>query len=214
MKSLIITIFAFSIFSCISQESKSEYVLKKCVNKAVNKDIEAAYGQPPFDFYELMLDFEEMIINSTNKKRNKKYYEELLLSIISNTKNYNNLYYQLDEKSNSIGFGYNIFTICNSILAKCPYQVFFKNNNTSHPFIKDYLIKISQLESQGYVDKKLIEELFEIIDEHSFSKIVYRAPIILLVMINLDNKYNEDLKKYKESIKGKSFLGQEQKRLF
>ena len=60
---------------------------------------------------------------------------------------------------------------------------------------------------EGFDNKDLLAELFQVVDEENFEKIIYRAPIIVLVMINLDKKYNLDLKKYEASKKNVSNNG-------
>ena len=58
-----------------------------------------------------------------------------------------------------------------------------------------------------YYDEKLLKELFSLVDEKSFSKIIYRAPIIVLVMINLDYKYNREFIKRRRQLRGKPIFG-------
>jgi hypothetical protein len=182
-------------FSCKCQNYiREENALKVCVNDAVNRDIKLRNGKEPFDFYNLIENFEnEMIKGKYLKNVNKKKYKKLFLDISSN--NYRNLYDKLNKLSDSIGFDYNSYSITQSILTKCPYEVFFRDEKTEHNFIKNQIIIINRLEAQGYNNQELLKQLVENIDNKSFKKIIYRAPLILIALINLDMQYNTIIKR-------------------
>ncbi|RNL90318.1 hypothetical protein ED312_06505 [Sinomicrobium pectinilyticum] len=205
--SYIFTFLSVLVFTdCSCQNNKVESALKECVNQKVNKNIQAAYGKEPFDFYDFILKFEkELISNNLLKNRTKDDYYNLLLSIIddSSDSKYSKIYTQQNNLMDDYGFS--AFST-EAIFTQCPYHISESSKDTEGKIIYAEGNVLNKLMAQGFDDKELLKELINTLDEESFKKEVYRAPIILLVMINIDTKYNPDLQKLKERQKGKKFL--------
>lgn len=47
----------------------------------------------------------------------------------------------------------------------------------------------------GYYQEDLIEELFEEIDQKEFNNILYRSPVVYLILMNMDFHYDSRLKR-------------------
>lgn len=202
MKIIFLFILSFStlICSCKNLNSPEEKKLTLCVNENVSKDIKMRNGNNPFDFYELMHDLEKQMLESRVLLKNDRDGYDLALRniLIDTSDNSYPLYQSIVRKSDNVGFDFNLYIVSSSILTKCPYEVFFTKNQTSHKFMYKHILLLNKLEANGYNDINLLNSLINNIDEDSFSKIVYRAPIILLAIINLDLKYNPHLKNYKK----------------
>lgn len=200
--------FLFTLTTCNSQNNKVELALKECVNQKVNENIKAAYGKEPFDFYEFILKIEEKLLsNNLIEKVDKENYFILLNKLInSNDPKSLNMYKEQNTIIDKFGFGFNSFVINEGIFNQCPYAVSLSNKETDGKLIYEEGKVLNKLMAQGFDDKALLKELFNTLDEESFKKEVYRAPIILLVMINIDTKYNPNLQRLKERQKGKKFL--------
>ena len=207
---LLLLLFSFTI-SCKGQDTSIETDLKACINEKVNNHNKESYGKEPFDFYEFIIKIENELIHEKLLNDNKKDEYLALLKKISKTEDpkYEKIRKKLIKISDEYGFGFNLFTINDAIFNQCIYKV-SKDVKEEEKLIYKLGTIFYELTNKNYFDEELIEELFKNFNENIFKKDVYRAPIILLVMINLDNQYNPDLKKYQEKQKGKSFLGQEE----
>ena len=177
------------------QECEKEKQLMECVNEAINKTAAESYGKNPFDSYTFFKEIEKKLLTNVNKEE----YQKLFLSLIKKEKRkHRKQYRELKKLCDDVGFDFNLYSVSSSILTKCPYEVFFTKNQTTHKFMYKHILLLNKLEANGYNDINLLNSLINNIDEDSFSKIVYRAPIILLAIINLDLKYNPHLKNYKK----------------
>lgn len=205
MKYFLSSLIMLFIFSCNTQVTEVEMALKECVNEEVNKNIKEAYGKNPFDFYKFILEIEkEFISNEILKSKDKESYLEFFDSFNKqNDIEYSKMY----EKQNSLidKYGFTPFST-EIIFNQCPYKVSVESKENKGKLIYSQGVILNKLMKSGYDDENLIKELISVTDENNFDKVVYRAPIILLMMINLDNKFNPDLKELKENQKGKSFL--------
>lgn len=194
-----------SVLSCKAQDTEVELALKECVNEQVNKNIQEAYGKEPFDFYTFILKIEqELLSNKLLQSKDKASYLSLLNNINQST---NIEYSEMYKKQNSIidSYGFAPFST-ESIFNQCPYKVSVESKEKEGKLIYSQGVILNKLMAQGYSNESLLKELINVTDDDDFDKVVYRAPVILLVMINLDNKYNPDLKKLKEQQEGKDFL--------
>lgn len=204
MKYIFFSLVLF-IFSCKAQNSNTEKALKECINESVNKNIQENYGKEPFDFYELVLKVEnELIANELLKNNSKQDYLNLLESItdIKNSK-YKTIYQEQSEIMNK--FGFTPFST-ESIFNQCPFKVSVKEKEGEGELIYNQGAILNKLMEVGYDNQELLKKLINITDEKDFGKIVYRAPVILLVMINIDQQFNPDLKKLEEYKEGRDFL--------
>ena len=200
MKSMIyIFIIAFSSIACASQETKIEKALKKCVNE----NIAEIHEGKAIDFYEFILGIEnEMLASRMVEDNTKKSYLHLFDNLY-NHNNYENEYKKLTKIIREIGFDFNAFTINDIIFNQCPYKISVDAKDSEGKDIYTQGVILNRLMAQGFDDKKLSKKLINSIDKKNFNKIVYRAPVILLVMINLNRKYNPAYKKLEEYQEGR-----------
>ena len=202
-------IFLFCLLSCTGQEDeKIEKELKKCVNEEINKNLQLADDLKSINFYDLMLEIErvllkeEVLINSSKTE----YYN--LFDNIKESKGerlkitYNKIFALCKD----IGFDFELFIIIDTIFTKCPYETSIDYKDTQGKLMYTQAILLNQLISEGYENHIIIKDLIDIIEEEKFNKIIYRAPIIFLTLINLDRKYNPVNRKLEEQTKGKKFL--------
>lgn len=196
--------------SCKMQNNTvDEIALKDCVNSGLSKDIQLRNGKSPSDFYNLITQIEYEFISEKFISNNQKIEYQLFLENIINSNDkikVKKLHEKLLNLSQSVGFDYNLYSVIQSILIKCPYEIFFKNDKTNHEFIKNQLIITNKLEATGYNDLKLLKKLVDNIDDNSFNKIVYRAPVILLAMINIDLIFNPQIPMEKFEVNGKTYF--------
>ena len=199
---LILSVFA--VFSCNSQNNAVEDSLKECINQRINEDITEAYGKEPFDFYDFVLNVEQELLKSgLLENADKNNYFNLLKSIPPADKEYEKMFHLQNRIMDDFGFfPFSTETIFN----QCPYQVSADKKYGDGALIYNQAAILFKMMESGYDDENLLNKLKDTIDEENFEKVVYRAPIILLVMIELDKHYNPDLKKLKEYQKGRTFL--------
>ena len=203
-------VFALVFAYSFGQKKAIEANLKNCVNEKVNYHIQERYGKNPFDFYEFISKIEtEFQSSGVLSDLNKKSYLHLLNKIHKRKKRkFKKLYHKQNLLINKYGF--DAFSTEN-IFNQCPYKVSVDFKESEGRLIYNQSFILFELMKVEFYDEQLLNELFNIIDEQSFSKIVYRAPIILLVMINLNSKYNRDFIKRKRQLKGKSIFGDQMK---
>ncbi len=204
---LIICALFFSI-SSKAQNTEIEEALEECVDKKINEYIENAYGEGSFDFYKFILVIEqEFLFNHLIRDTYKESYLNLLNKINQVAKiKYSKMYNSQNKIIDEFGFEFNSFAINEIVFNQCPYKVSLNSKDNEGKLIYSQGMLLNELMKNGFDNEDLIKELISVTDDDDFDKIVYRAPIILLVMINLDNKYNKDLKKLKKRQKGKVFL--------
>ena len=177
-------ILVFLLFSCNAQEKLVENKLKKCVNKSVNHNLKYSLGKGDFDFYIFMKEIENHLIEKRLLKNvSQTSYLELFKRIkkerLFDTKK------EIIKLSDSIGLAINMFFINNAVFNECPYDV-TKDlpNKKEHQIYKEGL-KMSKLLNTGYEDLNNIKDVVLSIDEKHFNNIIYRVPIIYLVILNL-----------------------------
>ena len=178
--------------SCMSQNNDVENELKDCVNEKVNKKIEEKYSKEPFDFYEFILKVEEgFISNQSLTSIDKVEYLEFYKNVIStkNKKKYKKNVMQQNEIINQYGFDFNSFVINDNIFNQCPFKVSSSIANKENSIIYSQGYVLNKMMSKNYKDIQLFKELLNKTYDKSFEKIVYRAPIILIVMINLEEMH-------------------------
>ena len=199
LKKLLILFILFSI-SCQSQQEEIESKLKNCVTQGLKE-----LRPESTDFYSLMSSLEDkMIEKGMLKDKSKEDYLKLFNSIEAESKATKEFYEEniqyLNEK-----FPFGLFLANDLIFNQCPFKVYSQNKKEN---MKIY--NIGKLQNQvmenGFniidFNKKLIQEF----SDSDFNKIIYRAPIIQLVLINMDLQYDLDLKKFEEYKKNRTFL--------
>lgn len=183
-KIFIILIFVFILFSCDAQERVIENKLRKCVNKSVNHNLQLSLGKNDFDFYIFMKEIESYLIDKgLLKDLSQSSYLELFQRIkkekLIDTKEY------IIKLSDSIGLEVDLYRINNAVFNECPYEVTKElPNKEEHQIYKEGL-KMSKLLNTGYEDLNNIKDVVLSIDKRHFNNIIYRAPIIYLVILNL-----------------------------
>ncbi|MCX2839926.1 hypothetical protein OQ279_17505 [Salinimicrobium sp. MT39] len=183
--------------SCNGQNSTPELALRDCINEKVNHNIKEYTGKPEFDFFEFSLEAEKILLtNGLIANNRKEEYLKLLKSIDSlSSENGIKAYNQLQALTDKYGFNYNLFVIVDGVLNQCPYKVY-----KSQQLKEDHLIYrqgklVKELMDNGYYQEDQIEELFKEIDQKDFKNEVYKAPIIYLVLMNMDFRYDPNLKR-------------------
>jgi len=205
MKFKYIPIFVtlFFITSCSGQDNLTEKALKECINESLNKNIEERTGKSNLDFYAMMIEVENNLIkDKLISKGDRNNYLVLLKSILKSKKSeYENIYIQQSEIMDKYGFTpFSTETIFN----QCPYKVSVEHKEAEGKHIYAQGVVLNKLMAKGYDNIDLLNELMNTVDDDNFQKIIYRAPIILITMINLDSMYNPNYKKLKEHQKGRT----------
>ena len=204
--SLFLLLGLFFFISTFGQEDIIEAKLKECINEKINYHIQEKYGKDPFDFYEFILKVEfEFQQNGVLNDLSKKSYSSLLDEI---TKRKKRKFKRVFQKQSLLidSYGFDSFSTEN-IFNQCPYRVSVDFKESDGKLIYDQASILYRIMKVEYYDEKLLKELFSLVDEKSFSKIIYRAPIIVLVMINLDYKYNREFIKRRRQLRGKPIFG-------
>jgi hypothetical protein len=183
--------------SCNGQNSAGELALKDCINEKVNHNIQESTGKPEFDFFEFSLKAEKILLaNGLIDNNGKEEYLEFLKGIDTlSSKNGIKAYNQLQELTDQYGFSYNLFIISDGVLNQCPYKVYKSEQLPENHLIYRQGKILKQLMDNGYYQEDLIEELFEEIDQNEFNNILYRSPVVYLILINMDFQYDTRLKR-------------------
>ncbi|QTY27601.1 hypothetical protein [Flavobacterium sp. CS20] len=104
------------------------------------------------------------------------------------------------------GFDFNLYIINNAVFSKCPYDVLTKiEEYKNDPYYK-YAVLLNRVMNHGYNNQEAIRELIELTNETEYTKPHYRAPIILLVVINIDLKFNPAEPMEKFEVGGKTYF--------
>lgn len=194
MKNIILTTFLFLILvSCSNQNKVIEKELMSCVNESVNKEIVAIFGESKekINVYNLMKDVENIFISKQLINNiNKDGYIDAIESIQSNEKF--NMHKSIFEESIKMmevyGFDFNSYTNSLNILSICPSKVLSANENNIETSFKNQTKVLLDLEKSGYYDEELFKQLVLGVENDDFDNIVYRTPIILIILKNLEYK--------------------------
>ena len=186
----------FSI-GCKGQNSEPELALKDCFNEKVNHNIQEYTGKPEFDYLEFSLKAEKILLANkliSNNKR-QEYYTFLRGIDTLNSKNGLKAYNQLKELTDKYGFNYNLFIIADGVLNQCFYKVYKNQKLTENHLIYREGKILKELMDNSFYQEELIEKLFEEIDQKQFDKVLYRSPVIYLILMNMDFQYDPLLKR-------------------
>ncbi|WP_292948261.1 hypothetical protein [Olleya sp. UBA1516] len=192
MKKITILFSCFLILSSCKNEKEKQILddLKKCIDKNLNEDVSKKNGKENFDYLNFVTQFEEKLLSSNFLINNDQVnYYNLLNSII----NSDNDYLLLFDKMNILidNNGFDPFST-EYLFNQCPFLA----SNSSKEKEGFYLFTQGKLLNQmievGFNDVNLLSEFIKIVDRKRFENIIYRSPTILLVMINLDIKYNQE----------------------
>lgn len=189
LKSKLYILVLFIIFqSCKNETQVIEEQLIKCVNKSTNFTEYNPIGKG--DFYTMIKEIEDLFIS--NKKLNdssKKSYQDMILSVLSNENSDENFYHNIYKIYDKYGYlpSVNNYRVFN----ECPFQVLVTEKHDMKSTLFYQSQALSGIQADGYRDVNLIKELISLTSENDFTKIVYRAPILLVCVSSLDNIYGE-----------------------
>lgn len=190
MKLYYIPIILFLAFiSCEEKENEAEILLRRCINDKINQNIAV---ESSIDFYEFSQQIENVLLkNRLISSNGKEDYKKLLINIEETT-------YPSGEKAmedikkiiNANQFNFSSYAIRDQIFNQCPFKVYSSLGLGKEHIVYKELKFLKPLMDHGFYDFELMNKLFENIPDDQFDNITYRAPIIYLVAINLDFKYN------------------------
>lgn len=189
LKSKLYILVLFIIFqSCKNETQVIEEQLIKCVNKSTNFAEYNPIGKG--DFYTMIKEIEDLFIS--NKKLNdssKKSYQDMILSVLSNENSDENFYHNIYKIYDKYGYlpSVNNYRVFN----ECPFQVLVTEKHDMKSTLFYQSQALSGIQADGYRDVTRIKELISLTSENDFTKIVYRAPILLVCVSSLDNIYGE-----------------------
>jgi hypothetical protein len=196
-KFLILLIILINI-ACSDQEKEIEEELQNCVNQQL-KDLRPEST----NFYGLMIEMEKrMIEKGILKNNNRKDYQDLFDSMASGSERIEEFYIKNIEYLDQ-NFPFYLFLANDIIFNQCPYKV--SSQSKELQIYKQGELQNRVMES-GFNDLELNKRLIGNLEESDFQKNVYRAPIIYLILINMDLKYDHDQQNLKVFKKGRQFL--------
>ncbi len=189
LKSKLYILVLFIIFqSCKNETKVIEEQLIKCVNKSTNFAEYNPIGKG--DFYTMIKEIEDLFIS--NKKLNdssKKSYQDMIKNVLSDEKNDKTFYDNINKIYDKYGYipSVNNYLVFND----CPFQVLVTEKHDIKSTLFYQSQALSGIQADGYRDINLIKELISLTSENDFTKIVYRAPILLVCVSSLDNIYGK-----------------------
>jgi len=179
MKRIIIIIMLITIYSCEDKDQQIEMQLMDCVNSRIRMNIFDARAKE-FDYYKFTQDIEKQLIEKhILLEKSKKDYINAFTMI--NKNKLKSVY--LSEKE--------LFNSCEDF--RFWTSIIFGRCSDSIEITEQYkkeLIIFEKLMAEGYDDQVLVLELLNSIENDNFDKIVNRAPVIALLIINFEMKYN------------------------
>lgn len=81
------------------------------------------------------------------------------------------------------------FALIDAIFSICPYEVLIKIKNYESTEYYNYAVILNEM-TKGLNNQEAIKNLMNFINENDFKQLDYRASIILLIIINMDYKFN------------------------
>ena len=184
-------------FSCKSQQKNIEIELKECVNETINRYIDNYYGYGKLDFYPFIIELENSLIESgllkdSSKKEYMNFFDEFSI-------NEKGIIYGKEFEKIEILMKENKFDIRNSLLLldlikNCPYKIIKENNLSQESLLYKQTLTVEKLygSDSGFGDKNILYSFIKNINSKEFEKIVYRAPVILLVYTNMKIRYDKE----------------------
>ena len=178
-----------TFYSCKSNEVVIEDKITKCVNEVTNFSEYNKSGQG--DFYTMIKEIEKVIFlqNKLQNFNKEDYIKKIVELLINKEKTGEKLYKETNKIFDKYGYipSVNNFKVFN----QCPFFVLVteKNEMKSSLFFQSQLL--NEIEANGYKDTELIKELITSTTDEDFKKIVYRAPVVLVLISCLDNIYGE-----------------------
>lgn len=183
--------FLFAL-SCEAQNKQSiEIDIRDCVNIVINDRIKKIYGANPIDFYDTMKDVEYQLLKfKLINDISKESYLELFSKIQSeNKETYTDFYIKTKELLNDRRLDFTNFALIDAIFSICPYEVLIKIKNYESTEYYNYAVILNEM-TKGLNNQEAIKNLMNFINENDFKQLDYRASIILLIIINMDYKFN------------------------
>lgn len=183
--------FLFAL-SCEAQNKQSiEIDIRDCVNKVINDRIKKIYGANPIDFYDTMKDVEYQLLKfKLINDISKESYLELFSKIQSeNKETYTDFYIKTIELLNDRRLDFTNYALIDAIFSICPYELLIKIKNYESTEYYNYAVILNEM-TKGLNNQEAIKNLMNFINENDFKQLDYRASIILLIIINMNYKFN------------------------
>ncbi|TYA56800.1 hypothetical protein [Formosa maritima] len=207
-KATIYTFLYISFVSCSAQTNNFENDLKNCINEEINKYASGIYQKESIYFYVFALDIEKKLMDSNLIKNNKKEDYINLFDTIEKEKSnsYKAFFEEILIMMENKGFDLNSFVINNAIYSKCPYDAIIKLKNYKSTSYYEYFSQLNSIMNNGFNNQEMILNLLKSTNQKEFSNIYYRAPIILLAILNMDIKLNPTSEMKKFRVDDKTYL--------
>lgn len=184
------------IANVFAQNFTTEEKLFKCINDTLSIQIEKTNGIKDFNYVDLIKKLESLYLQyGLIKKNDRENYINALKSLTKEKliDNELELFKKQEELIDKTGFlAFSTYTIFDS----CPYYISVNQSNDIEKTIYNQGVLLNQMFEKGLNNIQALIEFIEATDEKEFSKLVFRSPTILLTAINLNFKYNEQLKRY------------------
>lgn len=185
-----LSLLFFFCFSCNGQSGIVEKELKNCVNQNLSGIFKESESLNGFGFYRLMEDFESILLEEKLlSKSDRKDYIQLFDKVLKSDETYKKLYKKINILISDNGDPLSSTEI---IFNKCPYEAYQKAKATENSIIYKQGIVLNQIQAEGIDKIHLIKKLIQETDEKHFKKIVFRSPVLVLFMLNIDKKNNPD----------------------
>ncbi|MCV6630234.1 MAG: hypothetical protein OIF50_10275 [Flavobacteriaceae bacterium] len=171
--------------SCHSQQVVEEKI-KECVKEVMND----GNFLNSFDFYELMEDCENAfietgILSNATKEAYSSLFEQIKAESRKDLLETINAILSIEDKS---GFYFSVYEYHVNLFYRCPYYALVTEKNEIDSTLYWQIEFLKRIMDSSYLDTSLTKQLLSVTRNEDFSKMVYRAPIILLAIINLLNK--------------------------
>ncbi len=186
--------------SCSAQEKEMEKELQNCIKQEL-KDLRPESTE----FYKIMVEMEERMLEKGVLKDNKRKDYQNLFDNISTESEMIEEFYKENIEYLYNNFPFHLFLANDIIFSQCPYKV--SSSNKEQQIYKQGELQ-NRIMQSGFDNLELNNKLIKNVKESDFQKIVYRAPVILLTLINMDRKFNLDIEKFEEYKKDRHFLNQ------
>ncbi|MBL4605999.1 MAG: hypothetical protein JKY02_10160 [Flavobacteriaceae bacterium] len=180
-------------FSCKTQNKIINKELKNCINSAYNNNVKNMYNSNlNLSFYSLMSSVEKILIsNKTIKNSGKQSYISFFTKIKEEKEigKHEKVFHEIEKLLINEKFDMT-FSNLYAVFQSCPYKIITEEKNDANSTLVNQYKVFSQMEAKGNDNLKLISELLNVTEKKYFEDILYRAPVILLAIINLEYLIN------------------------
>lgn len=196
--SLMISLFTAS---CNNSSNDSLQSNKKCVEAKASNYIEEVTGSDTLSYYSMLLTFEEsMMTEGILASKTQKSYIRLFDKLMSNDEKVQKFY----DKGSSQFHEYGMISglVMQDVIFTCPFEMVRSDSARLTEKWEPRFILAEQLTEAGFRNKEMFAAYVNSYSKDEFDEIVYRGPIINVIIFLLERKYNREID-YKES--GKIF---------